>query len=225
MEDNKQTIKEEALNAIFNKAAVSEAYKIAQTKDISEEEAYELAGTIAADAQLDTPVTEDGKYVKVLADKAVEDAKNGIPSPFMPTATFDYKKLRDDTTGAALAKAFGILAKYDLIAKEIQTPEESEATFQAYHKCSIELFTLLNENNVRIADFSYFFGMLSAVIKTLESITNEQVSGHRSEIFSRLLGAVNPGTGEADQSYATYKQLLDLEEKTPKVEVIKNEDK
>lgn len=214
--NEKEGLSEEIAHAIWERSAMAEAYKIAQGRGLEEEKAIEAAQDIWNDAKIDEPLTEEGKAVRAIADKAVLDAQNGIPSPFMDKPQFDYNKYRDETTGVALPKAFSILAKYNIIAKMQESEEEKDAITDAYNACSMELFTLLNEHKVGLRDYKFFFECLVAAVRTLESLVDQQVMGHRSEIMSRLLDVRNPGNDKFDSGHATYAALVALLERTRK---------
>lgn len=188
------------------KYILEEAVKVVAKEGLSGDEAVERTNEIYADASLEKPKTEVGK--------AVRKAAEGVKTPYVK---YDYNALRDKTTFVAVQKALPIIAKYEnLVYPMNATTEDKERINKDYDTCSLELFNLLNEYNVGIDEYKVFFGSLEAIMKSFSSYMMQQVDGHRSEILSRALGAKNPGTGKFDASYATYKHLTDLLEKSRK---------
>jgi hypothetical protein len=205
--------KEAELKDIFNKVILSEGVKVSQEEGLTDElEIIARTNAIREDAILETPVTEAGIKVRAIADKAVSDIENGIPSPYTPKIKFDYNKHRDETATVAIEQILKeILPKFDnLVAHMTDDETRRELVDEEYSKASFETLQILTKNNVGIAAFKYVFEMLRNVVTTLEQDCMNQVNGHRTEIMARLLRAKNPGTGDFDPSYATYQQVVDL---------------
>lgn len=205
--------KEAELKDIFNKIVLSEAVKVSQAEGLTDElEIIARTNVIREDAILDAPATEAGIAVRAIADKAVEDIKNGIPSPYTPKIRYDYNKHRDETATVAIEQILKeIFPKFDnLVAHMTDDEARRELVDEEYSKASFDTLQILTKNNVGIAAFKYVFEMLRNVVSTLETDCMNQVNGHRTEIMARLLGAKNPGTGDFDPSYATYQQVVDL---------------
>lgn len=195
----------------FLKKVLQESVKIAGEEGLTDDAALARVHVIKEDAFLEEPTTDQGKRVRAYAL-----AEESVESPYVKTK-YDYDQFRDETVNVALTQALKEIAKYDhLVMLMKETPEYRKDLEKDYNDCSLALFSILNENNVGIGQYKYFFGALAAIMKSLEQFMMEQVNGHKTEIFSRMTGAKNPGTAKYDQFYATYKELTDLLEKSRK---------
>lgn len=191
-------------------AFIKSAQKICKEEGIKSEDALDRVNEIVQDASLEEPVTEAGKRVRA--------ESLSIESPLSPVEVkFNYNQYRDDTTNKALVLAMEEIAKYkNLVILENPTDEYKKALEKDYQDCTIALFKIFNDNNVRMAEFEYLFGSIKSIISGLEGIIMDQVVGHSADMKSNLLGANNPGTGKPDHNYATYKHLIDFVEKLKK---------
>lgn len=174
-----------------------------QVEKLSGEAHADRVTEIVNDASKKNPETDVGKSVR---DSAFNSP---IESPYSDNK-YDYDTLRDETTTKALKGAFAIIGKHKGLAYPAKSTDESNRELEeALDKCSLDLFATLNQNNVPLKDYEYFFGSLRSIIGALEQYVMQQVGGHRAEMISILCDVKNPGNGKLDQGHATYKQLVD----------------
>lgn len=184
----------------FLENVLREAVKVTQEEGLTDDAAVARVNELKADAMLDEPTTEIGKQVKERASI--------IKSPYVK---FDYEDLRDKTVRPSISEVFAKISEYNhLIVKGKETEEERELLTKEYNSCVLEMFKILNKNNVVIGNYKYLFAAMTAIIKSLEDFTMEQVNGHKAEISSRVFGTKNPGTGKFDHAYATYQDIVDI---------------
>lgn len=127
---------------------------------------------------------------------------------------FDYNKLRNETTNIALMKVMALIANTPgLVTLEGQTSAQTEEQYKNIDKCSFQVLQVMNENNVRMEDFGYLFAQIKAIVTGVERCAILQVDEHSANLASKIMGVKNPGTGEFDNNFATYKDLLDTVER------------
>ena len=196
----------------FLENVLRESVKITQEEGLTDDEAIARVNELKTDALLEEPTTEVGKRVREVALK-----NDGVVSPYTEKTKFDYDDLRDKTVRPAISETFAKISEFShLIVKGKETEEERNELSKEYNLCVLELFKILNKNNVVIGNYKYFFAAMGAIIKSLEDFTMEQVNGHKAEISSRVFQTKNPGTGKFDHAYATYQDVVDILMKTRK---------
>lgn len=208
-------------------ALLTVATEQAKSEGITEDEAIiERANEIFQDAILEEPLTEIGQSVRKYAIERLADNADGTPSPYSTKPTFDYEVYRDQRVAPTVAAILGIFAAQGekIFTGAKSTPEADAVTEKSYEESSMQIFSVLNENKIGTAEFTYIFECLKAIITTMDTYIMQQVVGHRGEMMSRLFGAKNPGTGKFDAKYATYSDLLAALEKARQVTGNKPED-
>ncbi len=189
---------------------IAEASKVAEQEGLIDDALIARTNELVTDAAKEVPETEVGKQVKEAALVALK-----TPSPYI---AFDYNALRDQTSNPALREILKIFGNYpNLVVPMKETEEGKKAVEKDYEACSLEVFKLLNANNVCLGEYKYIFGALKAMINSLEKIADDQIEGHKTYILSQQLGIKNPGD-EKDiaERFATYQNLIDLSEKIKK---------
>lgn len=186
------------------------------------------------DAMLDTPLTDEGKRIveagKAAVVKAVEEeaARLAAEKP-----EFDYNGLREKAVMPAIRQIFKLISeKSDVIVfdstknyKDVEI-EASKVIDDTFNQMTITIMMdILSKENVSINDIDYVFERMMAIIEILKKIIGQQISGHKREILSRMLGARNPNpdNNRYDVDHATYKDLLAGAVKAK--EITGNEDK
>lgn len=145
------------------------------------------------------------------------NADGTVESPYQEKK-FDYQAQADQTVLPAMVELMGLFGTYASRIAPIQkyskqSDEEDEASFSAMHEMSIEAFGILNRNSVGMSKYKDVFSKVKELVSYLEEIQAQQMTGHRHEVISRVMGGINPGTGKLDAGFATYADLLDARER------------
>lgn len=188
------------------RSAMEEREAIVDKGDDEDDVVNQMANDMVRDALNEKPETSRGAELR---KETLQVLSGAVVSPFQDKTGYDYTKLRTDTTVKALRDTFAILGKYPDLIPSIDEGDQSTIS-AAYDDCSLEIFRHLNGNGVRLEDYQYYFSVIKGVVNALEDVLLQQVQGHRTEIFSRLLSAKNPGNGKYDSNFATYEDLVRL---------------
>ncbi len=194
--------------SLFIPALLSCCNEQARAEGLVDEDAIvDRAQEIFEDAKMETPITPVGSMVRVNAINKFETD----PAYSAKQNKFDYDAYRDTRSMPAISQILAKLGEHsaNLPIKAKCTDEEEKATNAAYEKITLEIFDVLNTNNVGTGEYKYIFDSLKAIITSIDEYVMQQVVGHRHEMMSRLFGAKNPGTDKFDSMYATYKNLTD----------------
>ncbi len=190
----------------FIPALLSCSHDQARDEGLTDEEAIvDRANQIFQDAQLAEP-SELGKVIRAKAIKKLETDPVYSAKP-----KFDYDGHKDKRALPAIAQLLNLfanngeqLAKINLINA---TPADEEEINKTFERVTIDIFTILNANNIGTGEYKHIFDSLKLIVTAFDEYTMKQVVGHRHEMMSRLFGAKNPGTGRYDSTYALYTDL------------------
>lgn len=204
----------------LDKIIISIAIECSRAEGLTEdEEVADRANVIATDATLDSPNTKEGQQVREKALQAVKDQENGIESPYFPKKKYDMNALYDKTANASIKPIFEVIAKYacsQLGRPMVAATEESDKVLLKINDdMSLEVFKVLNDNNVPLVWISNVMQDLKAIIGDLDTLMKKQVVGHTKEILSRAVGIrhPNPEDNAFNDNFATYADLLKAREK------------
>ena len=91
---------------------------------------------------------------------------------------------------------------------------------------SLEVFNLLNTNNVPLIWYVALFQDIKDIFTDLDTLMKDQVQGHMKEITSRIIGAKhpNPAKSRFNSDFATYADLIRTREEVKKATGNNDED-
>lgn len=135
-----------------------------------------------------------------------------IESPYVEPVSFDYNKLRSETTFPAIKEIYKVLAESaDLLVYDKNSTEESIT--KDVGSVSQKVLEVLIRNNVANCDMQYVINIIQDSISGVFTILSRQKGELEKEYLARTIGARDPGTKKYSREYATLADMFHALEK------------
>ncbi len=124
-----------------------------------------------------------------------------LKSPFIEQPTFDYNKLREETTLPAVQKIYKIFAENASLLVYTQESTEESIT-EDLNKVSQEVI------KVPDADMQYVITIIQDTISSIFSGIVKQKERLEKEFLARTIGARDPGNNKFSREYTSLADLF-----------------